>query len=159
MKPIISIFIVLALIGGIGWYLSKPSQEMTESQSVPTEQETTSTAAETNTTPVASSGSVTVTYDGSSFTPATVTIHVGDTVMFVDQGSASMWVASAQHPNHVGYDGTTRSEHCAAGYTGSAPFDQCTASKNPYSFTFTKAGSWPYHDHVNASAHGVIIVQ
>jgi plastocyanin len=69
-----------------------------------------------------------------------------------------MWVASAMHPAHVVYDGTTKDAHCAAGYTGPVPFDQC-ASGTSYSFTFTKAGEWKYHNHVNASQFGSVTVQ
>lgn len=101
--------------------------------------------------------SVTVTYNGSSFSPSTVTIQKGGTVNFVSTAGA-MWVASAPHPSHTGYDGTDRATHCAAGYTGAAPFDQC-ASGTSFSFTFNKTGSWQYHDHMNTGAHGTVIVQ
>lgn len=64
--------------------------------------------------------SATVTYNGSSFSPSSVTIARGGTVTFTSTGP-TMWVASAPHPTHEGYDGTTRSQHCAAGYSGAAP--------------------------------------
>jgi len=102
--------------------------------------------------------SATVTYDGSSFSPASVTIAKGGTVNFVDSAGSSMWVASGQHPTHTTYDGTSESVHCAAGYSGAAPFDQCGTGAS-YSFTFTKVETWGYHDHRNASAHGTVIVQ
>lgn len=69
-----------------------------------------------------------------------------------------MWVASAMHPAHTGYDDTSKDQHCADGYAGAAPFDQCGSGAS-YSFTFAKSGTWGYHDHRNASAHGTIIVQ
>lgn len=102
--------------------------------------------------------SATVTYNGSSFSPASVTIAKGGKVTFVDSAGSSMWVASAQHPSHTTYDGTARADHCVSGYTGAAPFDQC-ASGTSFSFTFTKAGSFGYHDHTNSSAHGTVVVQ
>ena len=100
----------------------------------------------------------TITYDGSSFSPASVTIAKGGTVTFTDTAGATMWVASALHPSHATYDSTSREEHCVSGYTGAKPFDQC-ASGASYSFTFDKAGTWQYHDHKNASAHGTVVVQ
>lgn len=102
---------------------------------------------------------VTVSYANGQFFPKTVTVSVGDTVEFVaGEGVTRMWVGADEHPAHAGYDGTTRSEHCAAEYTGSASFDQCKSSLT-YSFTFTKAGTWDYHDHVNASAQGTVVVE
>jgi plastocyanin len=102
---------------------------------------------------------VTVTYDGSSFSPSTVTIHIGDTIKFVDSSANPMWVASNVHPSHTQYDGTAISEHCAAGYAGPAPFDECGISKATYSFTFTKAGTWSYHNHLNVGASGNVVVK
>lgn len=99
----------------------------------------------------------TVTYDGSTFSPATVTIAKGSTITWTDT-SGTMWVASNPHPIHSGYDGTTRDQHCAAGYSGSAPFDECSAGST-FSFTFNKTGSWGYHDHLNHGATGTIVVQ
>lgn len=100
---------------------------------------------------------VTVTYNGSSYSPKTVTVNAGDTVQFVST-SGSMWTASDPHPQHTGYDGTSRSQHCASGYSGPAPFDQCAPGAS-FSFVFTKAGAWGYHNHLNDSAFGTVIVQ
>ncbi|MFA7310143.1 MAG: hypothetical protein WC050_04540 [Candidatus Paceibacterota bacterium] len=97
-----------------------------------------------------------VTYNGSSFSPATVTIKKGGSVTFTST-AGNMWVASAAHPAHTGYDGTSRTAHCVAGYTGAAPFDQCAAGTS-YTFTFNSSGTWPYHDHINASAFGKVVV-
>ncbi len=110
-------------------------------------------------TPSGSRGSATVNYDGTSFSPSSLTVHAGDTVTFVDHSASSMWIASGVHPSHELYDGTSRAIHCATGYAGPAPFDECAASSANYSFTFTKAGAWPYHDHLNAGVTGKIIVQ
>jgi plastocyanin len=99
----------------------------------------------------------TVTYDGSSFTPSTVTISKGGTVTF-KATSGTMWVASDPHPAHSGYDGTSRTTHCAAGYTGAAPFDQC-APGTTFTMTFNKTGTFGYHNHLLDEAHGTVIVQ
>ncbi len=101
---------------------------------------------------------VTVLYGPGGFSPSTVTIRAGDTVTFVNNGGDEMWVASAPHPSHTGYDGTSRDQHCAAGYTGPQPFDQCAVGTN-YSFMFQKAGTWAYHNHGNSADHGAVVVQ
>lgn len=102
-------------------------------------------------------GTMTVAYTSQGFSPKDITVPIGTTVTFANQTSDRMWVGSAMHPTHEVYDGTMTSEHCAAGYTGPAPFDQCTASAS-YSFTFTKAGTWRYHNHADASDFGSVTV-
>ena len=70
-----------------------------------------------------------------------------------------MWVASNPHPTHTGYDSTSRDTHCAAGYTGPIPFDECAAiSSGSYSFTFTKTGSFGYHNHSDHAMIGTVVV-
>ncbi|OGG44893.1 hypothetical protein A2673_03355 [Candidatus Kaiserbacteria bacterium RIFCSPHIGHO2_01_FULL_50_13] len=100
---------------------------------------------------------VTVTYDGSGFSPKEIVVKLGDTVTFVNASGGKMWVASAMHPTHTVYGGTSLNEHCPNA-NGSA-FDQCAGGEGNYSFTFNKAGSWGYHDHLNASAFGRVTVE
>lgn len=117
----------------------------------------TGTVAATTTVSTGAPMSATVTYDGTKFTPSSVMIAKGGTVTFTST-AGNMWVASDEHPSHTEYDGTSRATHCAAGYTGAKPFDQCTAGAS-YSLTFTKAGTITYHDHLNAGARGTVTVQ
>lgn len=119
---------------------------------------TTQTKTLTNTVTTTTAKNVTVIYGANGFSPASVTIKKGDTVTFVaTSGSGRMWVASDQHPSHQGYSGTSKSEHCVAGYSP-APFDQCT-NDTSFSFTFGKTGTWGYHNHSNAGDSGVVVVQ
>ena len=106
-----------------------------------------------NTTPT----TAIVTYNGGSFSPQQVTIKRGGTVTWRNSSSGNMWVASAQHPTHTVYDGSSRADHCASSYTGPDPFDQCRGGGD-YSFTFDKTGTFGYHDHINASAFGSVTV-
>lgn len=99
----------------------------------------------------------TITLTSSGFSPKSVTIKKGGTITWVNQSGQAMWIASAPHPTHTGYDGTTESQHCAAGYTGAAPFDECKGA-NSFSFTFSKVGSWNYHNHENSSTFGTVVV-
>lgn len=99
---------------------------------------------------------VTVLYNASGFSPATVTINRGDSVGWTNNGGGNMWVAADEHPSHTNYSGTTRQEHCDDATDVS--FDQC---KNgiTYSFKFDKAGTWGYHNHSNPRHTGTIVVQ
>ncbi len=99
---------------------------------------------------------VTVDYTSAGFAPAAITIKKGDTVTFTNSSGASMWVASAVHPTHEVYNGTTRAEHCTPG-VASASFDQCENGAT-YSFKFDKAGTWGYHNHSRAAHFGQVIV-
>ena len=100
----------------------------------------------------------TVTYDGATFAPKTVTIAKGDTVSFVDASGRGFWVASDAHPSHTGFDDTSRSAHCVSGYAGPTPFDECVTGTK-FTFTFTMTGSFGYHDHMNGGAGGTVVVK
>ena len=101
----------------------------------------------------------TVTYTGSEFSPSSITISKGDAVTWVNQSPGSMWIASAAHPTHAGYDGTSFQEHC--GSMGGDAFDQCEGGTpgTSWTFTFDKVGEWKYHDHLKLGAFGTVIVE
>ena len=154
---------IIVIGGGIWWFSSQQSAEVAVDNST-TLNGSTDTGSDTGTqtgvdvsvgTPPMTA---TVTYSGTSFTPATVTVAKGGTVTFVDASGRGMWVASGMHPTHTTYDGTSESAHCAAGYTGPKPFDQCK-NGTTYSFAFDKTGEWGYHDHLHSSAFGKVVVQ
>lgn len=94
-----------------------------------------------------------VTYDGKSFAPASAEIKKGGTVLFLNQGTGTMWPASAMHPTHAVYP-------TKGGCVGST-FDACQALPQGASwvFTFDEVGAWKYHDHLNPSAFGTIVVK
>lgn len=106
------------------------------------------------------SRTVTVTYTDQGFSPSTLGVHVGDTVTFSNQSTRDMWIGSNEHPTHTEYDGTSREEHCAED-ASVVSFDQCGRSGpgSTYSFTFTKAGTFEYHNHARSDDGGTIIVE
>lgn len=183
-KTIISIVVALVVIGGGFFLLSRTSEAPTDavppasSSDVvsPGAAQTESTAApntqgaDVQTTNSAPSGAdqptvnaptpqtVVVTYSSAGgFSPAQIAVTKGDTVRFVNESGGDMWVASAPHPAHTAYDGTSLSAHCF-GSGASVSFDQCGAG-NEYSFTFDTAGTWKYHDHVHPSKFGSVVVE
>ncbi len=89
----------------------------------------------------------------SGFSPNTLTIKTGETVTFVNKDSRPHWPASAVHPTHTVYPET-------GGCIGSK-FDACKglAQGETFSFKFNQKGTWNYHDHLNPSLTGTIIVQ
>jgi plastocyanin len=85
-----------------------------------------------------------VSYDGTKFSPASLTVKVGDIVVFKNNSSGPFRVASDPHPTHTNYPEFDSKTPVAAGQT--------------YEFKFTKIGSWGYHNHMNPSATGTIKV-
>ncbi len=142
------VVIALIVVAG-GWYLLRGTPVSAPAAEAPAVDATTAAA----TTP----SEVTITYTDQGFSPQNVSVAEGQTVTWVNQSSGSMWVASAAHPDHTVYDGTSRSAHCAAGYSGPVPFDECSAGAS-YRFTFDKAGTWKYHNHADASKFGSVTV-
>ncbi|MBX4191690.1 MAG: cupredoxin domain-containing protein [Candidatus Doudnabacteria bacterium] len=96
------------------------------------------------TTPPSTSSDVTVAYTASGFSPNNFTIKKGTKVTFVNNSSSSMWPASAPHPSHTDYPGFDPKKAIAVG--------------SSWSFTFDKVGTWGYHDHLNPTKFGKIVV-
>jgi len=88
---------------------------------------------------------ITISYTDKGFAPKSVEINQGDTVEFVNQSRRLMWVASNNHPAHDIL----------------STFDQfyTAGSGESWQYTFDQKGEWKYHDHVNASRKGTIIVR
>lgn len=81
---------------------------------------------------------------GGTFSPAVITVKKGTTVIWTNSGSAMVQVASNPHPTHNDYPGFDSKSAIGAGET--------------YAFTFDKAGSWGYHNHLNPTVMGTVIV-
>lgn len=139
---IIGIIVAVVVIGGIAYWYSTQNQSYTPPAATQT----------TQPTPTAPS-TATVTYTDSGFSPSSVTISKGGTVIFKNTASDDVWVASNPHPIHTGYPTT-------GGCVGST-FDSCKniTPGSSWSFTFDFVGSWGYHNHLNPVEGGTVIVQ
>ena len=95
-----------------------------------------------------------VTFTENGYSPASVTIKKGDVVRFENRANRDTWPASAFHPTHTIYPEKT-TDDCL----GSA-FDACRGVPpgESWAFTFNHVGTWRYHDHLNASKTGTIVV-
>ncbi len=85
-----------------------------------------------------------IVYNGTSFVPSTVNIKVGDYVVFRNNSDKNFWPASAMHPTHTEYPGFDAKQPIAPG--------------GKYQFQFEKVGTWGFHDHLNPTAFGSIVV-
>lgn len=100
-----------------------------------------------------------VTYTNAGFSPSSLTIKAGETVTFQNNSTENMWTTSGIHPTHTLYSGTSFPAHCPD--TANVAFDACQATPpgESWSFTFTKVGTWPYHNHLQPTLFGKIIVE
>lgn len=125
-------FIAALLVGAGAFFLLNNQTPRSESQP----QENTSVPEDTAKQPNA------ISYTDSGFSPATITVKAGSTVVFENQTAKPMWVASDPHPIHTGY----------------SKFDQ-RSSGDSYSFTFTEPGTYPYHNHLSPQDRGTVVVE
>lgn len=131
-------FVVIVAGLGIGWYVLKG----TPSSPAPTPTQVTTVAPTPGETTTASR--VSVTYKDNGFAPNTITIKVGTIVHFVNNSGVGMWVASDVHPTHQLLPG----------------FDELASVTNggSYDYTFVKIGTWTYHNHMNPTDKGIVVV-
>lgn len=95
-------------------------------------QKTTVPVQESKTVEVKQGGEVKITKDG--FEPEVIRVKVGSQVTWVNKDSSLHKVAADPYPSHTLLPGLVSTE----------------LSKNQtYQFTFTKAGVFTYHDHMN----------
>ena len=161
---IIGVIVVIILALGGWWLWSQNSAQAPVTENAPTNQTgTVNNPDQSN--PISLEATVMVgktyevVYTDSGFSPSNLTIKVGDTVTWKNQGSSGMWIGSAMHPTHMVYSGTDLKSHCPD--TANTSFDECKADQpgTSWSFTFTKTGSFGYHNHVNSSKFGKVVVE
>lgn len=102
----------------------------------------TSSNPTTSTTPTMSKNEVTVTANG--FAPQSLTIKTGETVTWTNKSGAGVAINSAIHPTHLVYPPLNLDK---------------VADGASVSLMFPTAGTYKYHNHLNASQSGSIVVQ
>jgi plastocyanin len=86
-----------------------------------------------------------VTYTGSGFIPPILSVDSGTTVRFYNASNAAFWPASDPHPAHTDYPGFDALRSYGTGES--------------YYFTFLRTGTWGYHNHLNPTQTGSIVVR
>lgn len=137
-KVIITTIIVVVVIVG-GWWLIA-------SMSANNSNDSGQTNGQNDTNEPASDEEVaaTVTYNGTEFTPASLTVQTGDIIEIVNNSENVMFFASDEHPTHL--------DNSELNVGDIEPGESAT-------FSITSSGTWGYHDHYNAGAGGEIIVE
>ncbi|MEK9179775.1 MAG: hypothetical protein AAB893_04895 [Patescibacteria group bacterium] len=149
-KSIIAIIIVAVVLVS-GYFLFKgtsqltPSAPQTSNQQMVPQSSNQQPISQPSTEQVPVTEKNIVTYNESGFSPSVLRVKIGTTVSFKNEGAEPMWVASNPHPIHTDYSGFDAKRGYSKGES--------------YSFTFTKSGNWKYHNHLNPSEDGTIVVE
>ncbi len=91
------------------------------------------------------SAGVVIAITDTGFEPATSTIKAGTAVTFTNNGQGLHWPASNPHPSHTTLSGFDALRGLATGES--------------YTYTFTKVGTWGWHDHLYTQLQGTVVVQ
>jgi len=92
------------------------------------------------------------------YDPQSVTITVGQKIVFENEGTSDRWPASNIHPTHRGYPNSDVTD-CGT-EKERFMFDACRGIKpqGTYTFEFNEVGQWRYHDHIDSRMAGTITV-
>lgn len=105
---------------------------------------TTQPQTTTTTNPNTQEKSVTVKLDKTGFNPASVDVGVGTRVVFINESGEVATVNSDDHPTH------TKFPFLNLGEFGNGSSVQAI---------FDKAGTFTYHNHLNPSQKGTVVVK
>ncbi len=137
MKNIVYIIAVVAIaLIAFAIFRPKPAAQTNQQTKSPQSQSEPATESSTEST---------VNYTDQGFNPSSLTVKSGTTVTFINQSSNPMWVASDPHPTHTKLPKFDGLKNIPKG--------------GSYQFTFTKTGTWGYHNHLAPADLGRIIVQ
>lgn len=143
--------VALLLLVGVGVYAFTSDADDTKPLTPTTSSDSgsqTSTETKSN-TPATSTSSenvstATITFDGNTFSPSTITVKSGTTITLNNTSNVPVELSSADHPSH----------------RDNPELNMRTVSpRSSGTLTVTKTGTWGYHDHIDASKTGTIIVQ
>jgi len=142
-KALIALVVLVIVIAGAAFWLMRKDPNATESTNTTKPTSSESTPTDTTTTPGEASQK-TITYSDSGYSPSTITVKTGDTIVIKNTSSHSMMFDSDPHPVH-----TINPE---LNVDTVAPGESRT-------FVVDTKGTFGYHNHLNASQKGTIIVE
>ena len=141
IKNLLIAVAVVVIVVGAGFFLLKGGQK-TETKTETTNQETQTSTPNPPATEENQTGMIA--YADGKFSPSSLTVKSGSTVTIMNKSSDVIQVDSNPHPAH------TDNTELNVGTIGAS---------ETRTFTITKAGSWRYHNHLESSEGGTIIVE
>ncbi len=102
---------------------------------------------------------VAIIFTNAGYSPESLTVKKGTTVSFVNKSDFQTWPASAVHPTHEAYPGTSITR-CGK-RTPEPIFDACRGIPpgESWDFRFDETGTWQYHDHLSPARYGAVAVE
>lgn len=98
----------------------------------------------TQTTGVEEPVAATITYTDDGFSPASVTVAAGTTVSVENSSSGELQFSSDDHPTHKDNPELNQA---------------AIPSGDTLNFVVNEPGTWGYHDHLNPTKTGTIVVE
>lgn len=141
MNKIVVAIIAILIIGGGGYfYLTNRNTLAPQTQTPVGQTQVSPTTAQIS--PTITENLITLTLNG--YTPSTLTIKVGTTVTWMNNSGDVATVSSDPHPTHTDYKPLNLGRFL---------------NGERLTLTFDKIGTYKYHNHLNASQKGTIIVE
>lgn len=131
-KWIVGIIVLLLIVIAGGYLLVRPTMAPSP------------TTQPTGVQPTSAATQNTVMLTATGYSPAVLTIKAGTTVTWVNKSSEEATVNSNPHPTHTDYPPLNLGSF---------------ADGASLTLTFPQAGTYGYHNHLNPSEKGTIIVQ
>ena len=152
-KTKIALVVVIIIAAGTYYGFTKKEIPTAVAPTIPNESAKSEEVSEPPTAADEEIGKFVVTYTDEGFLPKEINVKAGETVVFKNKSTKSMWPASAMHPTHAVYPTT-------GGCLGST-FDACKGvlPGESWSFKFDIPGNWKYHDHLTPKFFGAIDVK
>ncbi len=147
MKKALMIIVAVIVVGGGGYLLLHKNNDDSKKQDGGASQVSSNEPAATSTDSKPDNGqpaAATITYSNDGYSPSTVTVKSGDTVVIKNDSSRDMQFDSDPHPAH------TNNQELNVGVV---------APGESMSFVVKRTGTFGYHNHLNASDTGTIVVQ
>ena len=147
---IVGIIIAVLVVGGGVVALTKKDKNTTpnttstssdNSTNTTTPAADSSTNSDTSTTPATENQ---ITYNGSSFSPSSITVKAGTAITIKNDSKSTLNFNSDPHPTHT--------DNLELNVGGVKAGETTTVTVN-------KTGDWGYHNHLNPTQKGRIIVQ
>ena len=142
---VIGVVVVAVLFLG-GYLLLNGSKKSADTNNSSTNNNTSTNNSTNNST--TASDSVTVTYTNTGFTPFSVTLKKGGTLIWKNDANDQVQIGVNPHPVHTGNRAITNGEF--------------TLDLNPggtKTLTINDTGTFSYHNHLDPTESGTIIVQ
>lgn len=140
-KLLLAVVVIIVIVGAIALMGNKKGKsELPVSNSYNTAPTTQATQSQPENKMEKTSVEVT----SSGFVPQTITVKAGTKVVWTNKSGAVVTVNSALHPTHLIYPPLNLGEF---------------ANDQSVQLVFDKPGTYKYHNHLNASQTGTVVVE